>query len=311
MMNKILITPKINPDLDGVACAYAYAKYLNSSDKEHEYVAGIFGTPHSEAQFLINKFGINDILVLNPNEEFANFILVDASDLKGMPSVIRPQDVIEVIDHRETNQAQELFPQAKIQIEAVGAAATLILEKIKNAKFPLDSNSTFLLFGAIYSNTLNFKSSIVSARDIEAVSFLSHNATVEIPPTLINEMFRYKTEFISNNLEEVINSDFKSFEGSLGIAQIEAYDLEYLVKNRLDEIRKALSKLKSKYNLKYIFLTAADLNKGYNIFVVIDEDTKLLLTKSLELIFNSEGIAINSKLLLRKQILPFLINNLI
>ena len=41
-----------------------------------------------------------------------------------MPVVIRPQDVVEVIDHRLSNNAAELFPKAKIQIEPVGAAAT-------------------------------------------------------------------------------------------------------------------------------------------------------------------------------------------
>ena len=38
----ILVTPKINPDLDGVACAYVYASLLNVLDKENKYIAGIF-----------------------------------------------------------------------------------------------------------------------------------------------------------------------------------------------------------------------------------------------------------------------------
>lgn len=308
-MNKILITPKINPDLDGVACVYAYAQLLSFLDKDNEYVAGIFGTPHSEAQFLINKFNITDVLIFNPELVFDKFILVDASDIKGMPTVIRPQDVVEVIDHRATHEAAVLFPNAKIHIELVGAAATLVLEKMKEANFKVDANSTYLLFAAIYSNTLNFKTN-VDTRDIEAVSFLSHNAAVEISPTLINEMFRYKTEYISNNLEEVIRVDFKTFDGGLGIAQIEGFDLEYLVTKQREEISKALTKLKAEHNLKYIFLTAADINKGYNVFVAIDEDSKQLLSKSMTLVFNEEGIAKNDKLLLRKQILPLLINNL-
>ena len=69
-MDKILITPKINPDLDGVACAYAYAKLLNALDYDNEYVAGIFGEPQSEAKFLLNKFNIKDGLVFYPEMTF-------------------------------------------------------------------------------------------------------------------------------------------------------------------------------------------------------------------------------------------------
>jgi len=301
-MSKILITPKINPDLDGVACAYAYAKLLNASNDNNEYVAGIFGTPHSEAQFLINKFKINEGLFFNPTDEFDKFILVDASDLKGMPGVIRSQDVIEVVDHRATHQAPELFINSKIQIEFVGAAAALIWEKFKE---PLDINSAILLYGAIYSNTLNLNPDITTARDLQVIKELE----VNMPANLITEMFQYKTDYIANNLEEVISGDFKTFDGGLGIAQLEGFNLDDLINNNLESIKNILTSLKEKYNLKLIFLTAADIENGYNLFVTINEETKVLLEKSLTLNFNN-SIAKNNKLLLRKQILPLLINNL-
>jgi manganese-dependent inorganic pyrophosphatase len=301
-MSRILITPKINPDLDGVACAYAYAKLLNSSKDGNEYIAGIYGTPHSEAQFLINKFQITDVLFFNPDLAFDKFILVDASDLKGMPEVIRAQDVMEVIDHRATHQASELFVNAKIQVELVGAAATLIWEKFKES---LDVNSVILLYGAIYSNTLNLNPGIITQRDLEAVSELAD----DIPDNLISEMFQYKTNYMAANLEEVMTSDFKTFDNGLGIAQLEGFNLDQLVNNNLEKIKNILASLKEKNNLKFIFLTAADIENGYNIFVVIDEETKNLLEKSMELNF-SNYIAKNNELLLRKQILPLLINNL-
>lgn len=301
-MSNILITPKINPDLDGVACAYAYAKLLNASNDNNEIVAGVFGTPHSEAQFLINKFKINEGLVFNPTDEFDKFILVDASGLKGMPEVIRAQDVIEVIDHRATHQAPELFINSKIQIELVGAAATLIWEKFKES---LDINSAILLYGAIYSNTLNLNPEITTARDLQAIKELE----VNMPVNLIMEMFQYKTDYIANNLEEVISGDFKTFDGGLGIAQLEGFNLDDLINNNLESIKNILTSLKEKYNLKLIFLTAADIENGYNLFVAIDGETKVLLEKSLTLNFNN-SIAKNNKLLLRKQILPLLINNL-
>lgn len=309
-MSKILITAKIGQDLDGVACAYAYAAFLNSTDKKNEYVAGIYGEPHIEARYLLKRFNIKDGLSYNPEIEFDKFILVDASELKGMSEVIRAEDVIEVIDHREIHNAEELFPFAKVQVEKVGAAATLIFEKIKEQQFPLDKNSVLLLLGAIYSNTLNFQSDIVSERDRAAVEALENDYNVKIPSNLIEDMFLHKSRYIADNLEEVIISDFKNFDNGIGIAQLEGFNLEEMVEKKIEEIKTILIKLKEKYQLKYIFLTAPDIKKNYNIFVVIDEKTEALLSASLTLAFNENQIAKNNKLLLRKQILPLLLKTL-
>ena len=305
---KILITAKINPDLDGVACAYAYAELLNLVDRKNEYITGIYGEPQSEVRFLLEKFNIKGGLIFNPVVEFDKFILVDASELKGMPEIIRANNVIEVIDHREINKAAEIFSKAKIQIELVGAAATLIFEKFQEQKIEIARNAAILLYGAIFSNTLNFQIGIASDRDKCVVRILEQK--FGLSKNLIDEMFKHKTEYINNNLEEVVNSDFKNFDNGLGIAQLEGFDLEKTIKENLKEVKNILDKLKKQYALNYSFLTAADIKGGYSFFVVNDEETKLLLSKSIPLSFDANGMAKNNKLLLRKQILPLLINNL-
>ncbi len=305
-MSKILITAKINPDLDGLACAYAYAQFLNKTDTANEYIAGVYGEPQIEARFVLEKLGIIDGLIFNPVDDFAKFIIVDASDVLGMPEIIRPLDVVEVIDHRAVHRASELFPQAKIEIEPVGAAATLILEKLRSANFSLSANQVALLLGAIFSNTLNLQADITSLRDRQAIEFLQSNYLDYIPENFIAEMFAYKTNYLLTHLAEVLISDFKVFPGALGIAQLEGVDLELIINNQIQEIKRVLEELKNKHNLEYIFLTCADISKGYNFLVATDEATKLLLSKSMNLLFNSAGIAKTNKLFLRKQILPLL-----
>jgi len=306
-MSRILITAKISPDLDGVACAYAYAELLNQIDKNNEYIAGVYGEAYIEAHYLLERFNIKEGIIFNPKNKFDKFILVDASDIKGMPEVIREEDVIEVIDHRKIHQAPDIFPNAKVQVEMVGAAATLIFEKFKENKIMLSLNSRYLLLGAIYSNTLNFKSSIVNERDRDAVKNLKNECEIKLPDNLIEEMFLYKSNYIEKNLEKTMISDFKSFDNGLDIAQLEAYEMEKIVNKKLLLIREVLMKLKEENNLKYIFLTVADIKNAHNIFVVVDEKTKLLLEKSLNLTFNDDMVSYNGELLLRKQIMPLLI----
>ncbi|MCU0680184.1 MAG: DHH family phosphoesterase [Planctomycetes bacterium] len=308
-MFKTLITPKINPDLDGVACAYAYSQFLNKTQNDYQYIAGIYGRPQIEARFLLERLNLEDGLCYNPQNDFFDFIIVDASDIKGMPEIIQKAKVKEVIDHRLAHQAYELFPQAKIQIEMVGAAATLILEKfIENSLFPSEE-IMLMLGGAIFSNTLNFKAEIVSNRDKKAIEYIKKNVSPLAFKMISEQMFIYKTEYLKNNLSEVIKDDFKvfNFPGNFGIAQIEGYDLDNLLIVKREELIIILQELKKKNNLDHIFLTAADINNSYNIFLAIDKNTEKILKTKMNLVFNS-GIARNSKLLLRKQIVPLLIN---
>src|SRR3990167_9407031 len=116
----ILVTPYIDPDLDGVACAIAYAEYLNKTGKNA--VPGIFGHTHEEAKFALNYFKIGYPEVLNNPGVFRRVIMVDNSFPHNIEKHIKPENVIEIIDHRKHTEV-EAFPNAKIQIELVGSAA--------------------------------------------------------------------------------------------------------------------------------------------------------------------------------------------
>lgn len=47
-MNPIIVTSYVDPDLDGTACAYAYAEFLKHTNPHVQ--AMITGTPYIEAQ---------------------------------------------------------------------------------------------------------------------------------------------------------------------------------------------------------------------------------------------------------------------
>lgn len=304
-MNPIsLVTAKINPDLDGVASAYAYSRLLQK--QQQNATEGIFGHPHVEVQYLIDRFQIDDI-AYSPSGHFDSFILVDASDVAGMPQVIRPEDVIEVIDHREFHRAKELFPRAKIQIEKVGAAATQIAERYQNANVSIDRNSAILLYGAIYSNTLHLKASVTTQRDQSAIEWLQKQT--QIPQGLIHDMFVAKTEAASRSVENVLQSDWKEFildSKCIGIAQLEVLQLDDFIRDYLDQILKVLDDLKQKHHLQFAFLTAVDLKQDFNIFVTKDEDAQSLLCKILGVEFkNSVGKRVG--LLLRKELVTLIL----
>ncbi len=102
-MNKKYIIPYKNPDLDGTACAFGYAEYLNKIGIESQAI--IYGHMHREAKFVFDKFKIEDIArgeEVNITDK--DVVVVDASDIRGLSEVIKPEQVVEIIDHRKSTR---------------------------------------------------------------------------------------------------------------------------------------------------------------------------------------------------------------
>ncbi|PIN74987.1 hypothetical protein COV18_04475 [Candidatus Woesearchaeota archaeon CG10_big_fil_rev_8_21_14_0_10_37_12] len=70
-------------------------------------------------------------------------------------------------------------------------------------------------------------------------------------------------------------------------------------------IRNALKELKEKNNLDLIFLTCIDVEKRFNTFVVIDDNSKILLENALNITFEN-NVAKRNGIIMRKEIVPLL-----
>jgi manganese-dependent inorganic pyrophosphatase len=300
---RLLVTSYTNPDLDGTACAFGYAEFLRKKGKDA--VAAIFGKPHIEAQFVLDKF---DIPALKNAEEVINnvegIIIVDTSDPCVLSNKIKPEKVIEVIDHRKIHEAHK-FPNAKVQIELVGSAATLIAEKFYNSKTPISHESAALLFSAIVSNTINFQANVTTERDYKMANWLK--TKFPLPKNYVHEMFSYKSQF-KKPLKEIFIDDFTTFNfnnHNLGIAQLEIINVKDFIQENLVKIKKILEELKKEKSLDYIFLTCVDLEEAFNEIVVIDDNTQKLVEQALEVNFRN-GIAKRKGIIMRKEIVPLI-----
>jgi inorganic pyrophosphatase/exopolyphosphatase len=303
MEHTIIVTAYENPDLDGTACACAYSEFLNKNGRHVQ--TGLFGTPHREAQFVIDMFHIPQP---DPAEKFINekttYILLDASEIAGIAKTIKPEQVVEIIDHRKVTEIEK-FPNAKAQIELVGSCATLIAEKFAESKTEISEHAAVLLYSAIVSNTVNFLANVTTDRDRKMAEWLQTKCT--IPSTYTHDMFAAKSHF-TKPIKQVLDDDFATFIFAgkhIGIAQLEIVDGGKFVHERKDEIITALSELKREQTLDYIFLTCVDVEKGGNTIVVIDTNTKELLEKALLVSFIGD-VAKRQGVMMRKTITPLL-----
>ncbi len=303
MPEKTLVTCYINPDLDGVAGAFAYAEFLRKTGQNVE--AAIIGGMHDEAKYVIEKFNLEKPKNIDNSDGYDRVILVDASDLNGVEGKIEPKKVIEIIDHRKIHEAEK-FPAAKVQIELVGAAATLVAERFMHQNVEPSRESAILLFSAIISNTLNFKGSITTERDRTTAKWLNEQA--HLPDGYWKELFAAKSDLSGEKLAERIEGDFADFTlggKKVGIAQIEMIGAKRLLDDREGEVVHELDKLKDNMRLDFVFMNMIDLEEGTNYFVVSEEVTRNLLRKALALHFEGD-VAEGSVLMMRKQIVPIM-----
>lgn len=305
-MNKpILITSYENPDLDAVACAISYNEFLQKIGKDS--VVRIFGEPHDEARYVLDRFGIEYPLSIENPDSFDEVILVDVSDIKSIDGKISLEKVIEVIDHRKINDADK-FLKARVQIEPVGSAATLIAEKFRDSNVPISRESAILLYSAIISNTANFNQSICTDRDRDIALWLNNFSKLE--KSFWEELFVSKSDLSDDDLAKRIRHDFKTFTirtKIIGVAQIEIIEAEKLVIDRNIEIIGTLDEIKKEMSLDFVFQNTIDLTKEKNFFVTKDVETQKLLEKAFNIKFIN-NVAEKSGILFRKQIIPTLMN---
>lgn len=306
-MNKsILITSYVNPDLDGVACTYSYADFLNKMGINA--TPAIYGSLNEEIIYVIKTY---DVKLDTENKDPKNFrrvILVDTSNVESINPLINPENVVEVIDHRKVNYA-EAFPNAKIQIELVGAAATLIGEKYQRKKIEPSRNSAVLLYGAIVSNTLDFQANVTTDRDKALASYLKK--TFSLPDTFAHTMFRAKSDFSGDKLINTIRGDFANFKShsfggkQMGIAQIETINGATLARTRKNDIISEIETIMSELCIDICFLTIVDLEANQNVFVAPTKEIEQLLTDVLGVTFH-DHIALRPKFIMRKEIVPLI-----
>jgi len=302
-MEKVLITSYINPDMDGTACAIAYAEFLNQTGTPA--VAGLLGSPHEEAQYVTDRFGITLPLIVDA-DNFDKVVLVDVSELFLLNGKVAADKVIEIIDHRLIGQLDD-FKNAKKQIELVGSAATLVAERFLQNQIAMSRNSAILLLSAIVSNTLNFKGSVTTQRDKNVADELFKIS--ELPRDYFRELFAAKSDLTGEKLKAALLAEITSTRIIAGkrmvMPQLEIIGAEKLIADRLSEIISILQEIKNQDQLDFIFLNLVDLENGRNYFVASDDNTKNLIEHMFGLHFVGDYV-VRDGLILRKQIWPMI-----
>ncbi len=302
-MNPLFTTSYVDPDLDGVACAIAYAELLNATGVTA--TACVMGHPTVEAEFALSTLGVARPIQRESFLPIERVIILDASEPIHFEGRLVPEQVIEVIDHRQVNEAH-LFSNAKVQIEFVGAAATLVAERFLKQDHVPSVKSAQLLQAAIISNTQHFQANTTTDRDSAMMQWLHEMAP--LPDAFVQDMFAAKSDFTGEKLAHAMDIETAIFEMGdkrIGIVQLEMIGSDALVRDRRNELLQILESFRQQNNLDHIFLTILDIEAKLNRFVTVDRIMQSVLTEVLGVTF-VENVGVRDGIIMRKEIVPLI-----
>lgn len=273
-MRKV-VTSYICPDMDGVSAMYAYTEYLRKKGEEADYYYE--GKPKTEVQIVLDTFGIK-LNRIDKIEDDDKIIMVDTNYFNELSKIFKMENVVEIIDHHKRQGWYDGRDDIKVQIEPVGAAATLVAERFQNDNIEISKESAILLYYGIISNTMNLKIKMTSKRDIDMANWLKSKAS-EIMDEKTVEIFKKKSE-IGDRLREEMEVELKDYFMTISwsIGQLEIANVEEFLNRYEDKIREILKNVKEENSVQYISVNCMDVLNGYSVIVAENEETAKLIS---------------------------------
>ena len=164
-------------------------------------------------------------------------VLVDHNEIDQAVDNIEKADILEIIDHHKLGTLQTVQP-ISFRNQPVGCTGTIMYQIYGEQKLEISPKIAGLLFAAIISDTLMFRSPTCTLQDKMAAGALALIADISIEQ-FAKEMFRAGSNLKDKSPEEIFYQDYKKFiaEGDIcfGVGQISSMDSEELkeIKERL------------------------------------------------------------------------------
>ncbi|MBP9778987.1 DHH family phosphoesterase [Candidatus Gracilibacteria bacterium] len=294
-MTRIIVTPGNSyTDIDGLACAIAYAELLRNNGKDAIAVCSgpLNSTVPDFLKSIAHTYSHLDI-------SGDSYVLVDVSDKKFIELIIPIESVIEVFDHHfgyEDFWKTQLG--SKSRIEPIGAAATLIWEEWKSSgkSESISHESATLLAHAILSNTVNFQLSLTHERDRIALSELE--VMLDLRSGWRESYFSLQQDLIENDPIKAIRYDMKVI-GSYAFGQLEIWESHSFVKNIHFE------NIFHEMGYEQWIINIVDISRGISIIQSNQDSFLESIGKNTNAV-KDKNILTLPKLMLRKELLRFL-----
>lgn len=221
----VYVTGHKSPDSDTVGSAIAYAALLRALGYDAQPV--VLGSVNHETQYILDAAKL-DTPPLLEDASGRTMALVDHSEYLQSANGLQDAHIISIIDHHGDGTVQT-GNQLIYDARPLGATATIIWLRYRDAGLLPDQQTALVMMGAILSDTKNLQSEATTFADREAFRELSGIAGISDTDAFYSEMYKALLSYEGMTDEEIYFSDYKEYETEgrkYGIACMKVYDEE-------------------------------------------------------------------------------------
>ncbi len=295
-----IVTSYNEPDLDGTACMYAYSELLNKKGIESGYY--IWNKPKNEVEIVCEMFNIKLNSLPKPTSD-NEFVMVDLNGYNQMnQEFITLDNIVEIIDHHSKSVYLPQYPNADLQIEKLGAAATLVAERFKKDDLIPSREAAILLYYGIMSNSILLRAAVTKQKDRDMAAWLK-SLYSEITEEKIKEIFTKKSIIEDKDLRTEMECEIalRIMEKNILCGQLEVANVDEFYNEKKDKIISILKTIKEEKNADFIYLSMVDILNGYIRIVTLDDVTRKMLNNVFGFEFDAEGCSKINRIIQRKE----------
>ena len=214
-----------SPDSDTVCSAIAYARLLNLLGYDAKAV--ITAPVNHETEYVLEQAGAETPEILY-DASGENIFLVDHSEYAQAIEGLEDAHIVGVIDHHGVGTLTT-GNQVLYEARPIGSTATIVWLDYLNYGIDIDQTTSYLLLGAVLSDTNYLTGGTTTDADREAVRILSQSAGVTDVDALYQRMHEESLSYEGMSDQEILFLDYKEYEASgmrFGIGLVNAIDEE-------------------------------------------------------------------------------------
>lgn len=195
-------------------------------------------------------------VMLEPSRQ--EVILVDHNERSQAVEGVDEARILEIIDHHRLGGLTTGAP-IFIRQEPVGSTSTIVANLIWHRAIKMTPQIAGVLFAAIVSDTLYFRSPTTTKVDMDTAIKLEELAGIKNPDDLAMEILRHGSSLETMSMTDLVRNDIKEFElegSKISVSQLNILDRAKAME-LLPQIMEALEALRKQegYNLSLLMLT--------------------------------------------------------
>ncbi len=293
-----------SPDTDATGSPIIWAWYL-SEVRKTPAAPKLMGTPNTEAQFVLNRWGFPQPEIIADVSAGAPCVVVDTNNVAELPPSINEADVLEIIDHHMLQGGLKTRKAISVTIRPLACTATVMHDLMGADTARMPEAIKGVMLSCILSDTLEFRSPTTTDHDRAVAEKLAAELGLDIP-AYAADLFAAKSDVSAFSEVDLLRMDSKEYtlDGTrLRVSVLETTSPETVLARKAALIA-AMGPVAAQDGVDQVLLFVVDILNGQSVLLVPNEMVKTLAEKSFGVTVTGDSAVLPGVVSRKKQIIP-------